>query len=56
MLDSEGTAQLNVIVSIVEKHGCRLVDVDFDSYRIDLDGPEDKKAVCALELAKALGD
>lgn len=56
MIDTESTAQLNVIVSIVEKHGCRLVDVDFETYRIDLDGPEDKKAACALELAKVLGD
>lgn len=56
MMDAESTAQLNLIMKVVEKHGCRLVDVDFETYKIDLDGPEDKKAVCALELAKVLGD
>ena len=56
MMDTESTAQLNVIVNVVEKHGCRLVDLDFENYRIDLDGPEDKKTACALALAKVLGD
>ncbi|MFH1985453.1 MAG: hypothetical protein ABIL58_26755 [Pseudomonadota bacterium] len=56
MMDNDSTAQLNVIVSVVEKHGCRLVDMNFDTYQINLDGPEEKQAACALALAKALGD
>jgi c-di-GMP-binding flagellar brake protein YcgR len=56
MIDNDSTAQLNYIFSIVEKHGCRVVDVDFDTYQINLDGPEENKAACALALAKALED
>lgn len=56
MIDNESTALLNFIMSVVEKHGCRVVDVDFDTYRIDLDGPEDKQAECVLALEKALGN
>jgi hypothetical protein len=55
-MDSETTAQLNIIMKIIEAHGCRLVDIDFDNYRIDLDGPEEKQAECALALSRALGD
>jgi spore germination protein YaaH len=55
-MDNDSTAQLNFIVKLVEQHGCRLVNIDFENYRIDLDGPEDKKAACALALAEALGD
>jgi acetolactate synthase small subunit len=55
-MDNDSTARLNYIFSIVEKHGCRVVDVDFDTYQINLDGPEEKQAACALALARALGD
>lgn len=55
MTDNDSVAQLNLINRVVEQHGCRLVDVDFETYRIDLDGPEDKRAVCALALAEILG-
>ena len=55
-MDNDTTAQLNFIVKLVEQHGCRLVNVDLDNYRIDLEGPEEKKAACARALAEALGD
>ncbi len=55
-MDIGSTAQLNFIMQIVEEHGCRVVDIDLDNYRIDLDGPEDKQAECALALSRALGD
>jgi len=54
MKNNDTIAQLNLITRIVEQHGCRIVDVDFDSYRIDLDGPEESQAACALALAEAL--
>lgn len=54
-MDNETTAQLNFIMQVIERHGCRLVDVDFDTYRIDIEGPEDRKAACARALMEALG-
>ena len=47
---------VNYIIGVVAAHGCRLKDVDLDAQRIELEGPEDKKAACALALAEALGD
>jgi hypothetical protein len=56
MNDTAHIQMLNTIVRIVEAHGCRLKDVDFDTHRIELEGPEEKQAACALALADALGD
>ena len=46
---------LTVVQNLVEKHGCRLVDIDFDKATIDLEGPDDTKADCARALADVLG-
>jgi len=34
----------------VEKHGCTIVDVDFDAHVINLDGPEEAVEACAMAL------
>lgn len=40
----------------VEKHGCHLVDVDFENHRVNLDGPDEAVEACAMALAKLFDD
>ncbi|HHP7234321.1 MAG TPA: hypothetical protein ACFCUC_06800 [Desulfobacterales bacterium] len=46
---------LTIVKNVVEQHGCRLVSVDFEKQRIDLEGPEEAKGRCARALAEVLG-
>lgn len=46
---------LTVVQNVVEKHGCKLVDVDWENRIINLEGPEDAKAGCARAIADILG-
>jgi len=46
---------LTIVKNIVEQHGCRLVDIDFETHRLNIEGPEDAQAECALALEKVLG-
>jgi ribosome maturation factor RimP len=48
--------QLLIIVkNVVEQHGCKLVDIDFETHTLNIEGPEDAQAECALALEKVLG-
>ena len=38
----------------VEKHGCRIVDIDYENQNINLDGPDDAVEACSLAIASML--
>jgi hypothetical protein len=38
----------------VESHGCRIIDIDLATYRIDIDGPDDKVAACAEAIERLM--
>jgi len=44
------TTFFTLLKQTVEQHGCTIVDVDFDTHVINLDGPEDVVHACALAL------
>ncbi len=46
---------LTIVKNVVEQHGCRLVEIDFENQRIDIEGPEDAKSQCAISLQEVLG-
>jgi hypothetical protein len=54
MLDTDSSQLLTIIVNTIEKHGCKLADVDLDNHIINLEGPEKNKEACAKALAKIL--
>lgn len=46
---------LTIVKNIVEEHDCKLVAVDFENHRIDLEGSEEAKGRCARALVEVLG-
>jgi predicted HAD superfamily phosphohydrolase YqeG len=54
MTDTKNSQLLTIIVNTVEKHGCKLVDVDLDNKIINLEGTEKNKEACAKALAEIL--
>ena len=48
---TDETTFLNLVKHAVEKHGCRLVDIDLEKQYINIDGPDDALADCARALA-----
>ena len=48
----DDTLFLNVLKMTVENHGCSIVDVDLDNHVINLDGPDEAVAACALAISK----
>ena len=47
---------LNLLAATVEKHGCRIVDMDIENHTINLDGPEENVHACAEAIANLVGD
>jgi hypothetical protein len=45
-------AFFTILKYTVESKGCKIVDVDFDTHRIDIDGPEEKLADCAEAIER----
>ena len=45
---------VSMVAAVVEQHGCKIVDVDFDTKTLNLDGPDDAVAECARALAEML--
>lgn len=54
MSDNQTSQLLTIIVNTVEKHGCKLADVDLENHIINLEGPEKNKEACAKALAEIL--
>ena len=45
---------ISMVSSIVEEHGCKIIDVDFENNVLNLDGPDDAVDACARALADLL--
>lgn len=54
MMDKESSQMLTIVINTVEKHGCKLTDVDFDNHIINLEGPDENMEACAKALAEIL--
>ena len=49
-------SQYATFISIVaDQNGCRLMDIDFDAGRINLQGPIEKVLACTKELSAIMG-
>ena len=55
MTELDDAQLLTVVTNLVEKHGCQLVNIDFENFSIEIEGPDDAKAECARALADLLG-
>jgi ribosome maturation factor RimP len=47
---------LTLVTAVVEKHGCKLIDVDLENHIINLEGSDDAKVKCAIALEEVLAD
>jgi hypothetical protein len=54
MKEGGSTPSLDIIVKIIEQHGCKLIDVDLDKHILNIEGPEAAQVECALALDKLL--
>lgn len=50
------TQFFSMVNIIVEKHGCQLVDIDFEKNILNVEGPSEQEYNCAMELEEALSD
>ena len=48
----DDTTFLNVLKSTVENHGCTIIDVDLEKHIINLDGPDEAVAACAVAISE----
>ena len=55
MAELTNTQFLTFILEVLERNGCNLADIDFDKKIIHIEGSEDAKVECALELQNILG-
>ena len=46
---------LTIVKNVVEQNGCRLVEIDFERHILNIDGPEEAQARCAVALQDVLG-
>ena len=45
---------LTLIKDIVANHGCRIVDIDLENQVINIEGPEDAKMQCAVDIDRIM--
>lgn len=45
---------IQIITTIVAKHGCHVIELDLESNIINIDGPEEAQMACAQELSSFL--
>jgi len=50
----EGAAFFTMLKHTVESHGCKIVDVDLENHKIDIDGPDENVADCAAAIEKLI--
>ena len=50
----DDTTMFNLIKSVAEQKGCRLVDVDFENHTINIEGPQKAQLECALALERLM--
>jgi len=46
---------LTNVKNVVEQNGCRLVEIDVEKHILNIDGPEEAQARCAIALQDVLG-
>jgi hypothetical protein len=46
---------LTIVKNVVEQNGCTLVEIDFEKHILNIDGPEEAQARCAIALQDVLG-
>lgn len=46
---------ITIVKNLVEQHGCRLIDIDFENHILNIEGSEEDQARCALALEEVLG-
>jgi hypothetical protein len=46
---------LTIVKNVVEQHGCKVVDIDYETHSLHIEGPEYAQVECALALEKVLG-
>lgn len=54
MTEMEADKLLTIITNAVERHGCRIVEIDLEKHIIDIEGPDDAQAKCAIALSEIL--
>ena len=47
---------LTIVTNVVEQHGCKLIDVDLENHILNIEGPEEARAECAMALGQILGE
>lgn len=52
----DDTLFLNALKTTVESHGCTIVDIDLQNHVINLDGPDEAVAACAMAISRLMGD
>ena len=45
---------VNLIKDAVESEGCRLTEVDFENFKVKIDGPDEVVGDCARAVAEIL--
>jgi hypothetical protein len=55
MTELTDTQLLTIVKNIVDQHGCQLVDIDLENHILNIDGPAEARAECALALQDVLG-
>lgn len=47
---------MQLITTIVTKHGCEIIEMDLENQILDIDGPAEARMKCAMELQDFLDD
>ena len=47
---------MQLITTIVNKHGCEIKEIDLENQVLDIDGPPEARMKCAIELQDFLDD
>lgn len=46
---------ITIVKNVVEQHGCMLVEIDIENHVLNIEGPDDAQARCAIALQDVLG-
>jgi hypothetical protein len=55
MTKMDESKMLTIVTNIIENNGCKLVDFDAENRTINIEGPEEAKVQCAIDLEEILG-
>ena len=47
---------LNLLKHTVERHGCKIVDIDLEHHIVNLDGPEEAVNACARAISELVAE